>query len=184
MLFNQKLDANLIESTKMRYKTRLNIIFSLMSLLPLVGCSQLPPELRNLQSVTITVTNSNSPIEGVTVSLVNKQPQTLRGCNGVTNASGVAKIATSVGSRSVWGVASGEYRIVLTRNVPFPEDLQPINDEESLPENERAKREKKRNDFLEKNNIIPEKLRSRSESPIELAVNNQSMELKVDIAKY
>jgi hypothetical protein len=171
----------MLSSKEKGQKMRYCMIFSLLFF---AGCSQLPLELRNLHPVTITVTNNNVPIESVTVSLVNKQPQTLRGCSGLTNVSGVAKIATSVGSHSAWGVASGEYRVVLTQNISLPEDLQPVNDEESMPEKERREREMKRNAFLEKNNVIPESLRSRSQSPIELAVNNASTELTIDIANY
>jgi hypothetical protein len=148
------------------------------------GCSQLPPELRNLKQVTITVTNNNTPIEGVTVSLVNKQPQTLRGCNGITNTSGVAKIATTIGSNSANGVAVGDYKIVLTQNVVLPDDLQPTGNEEDLPEKERKTLEQKRNAFIEKNTLVPEKLRSRTQSPIELTVDNKNAELTIDIAKY
>jgi hypothetical protein len=158
--------------------------FMIFSLLLLAGCSQLPPELRNLHSVTITVTNNNVPVEGVIVSLVNKQPQTLRGCNGLTNASGVAKIATSVGSQSALGVVSGEYRVVLTQNISLPADLQPTDDEESMLEKERQEREMKRDAFLKKNNVIPEMLCSRSQSPIELTVNSTSTGLTIDLAKY
>ncbi|MDR1270181.1 MAG: hypothetical protein LBK82_11715 [Planctomycetaceae bacterium] len=153
-------------------------------LLLFVGCSQTPPELRNLHPVTITVTDQGKPIENVLVSLVNKQEQSLRGCSAATNKQGVAVIVTSVRDKSVSGAAAGEYKVVLMRNVPLPEDLQFYPQETTLPEAEQEAKAAKRNAFIEKNNIIPQNLQSSETSPIDLTVEGKNCLLTIDISKY
>jgi len=160
-----------------------HLLFLLLLCIALTGCSQTPSELRGLKPVIITVTKNDIPLEGVTVSLVSKQPRTLRGCGGITNVSGVAKIMTSVGSRSAAGASPGEYQVKLFKEVEFSGELQLAADEESLPEEERAALEVKRHAFLTKNTVIPEKLSS-TESPIKLTVDNKNTELIVDVTKY
>ncbi|GHT37239.1 hypothetical protein FACS189427_09930 [Planctomycetales bacterium] len=110
----------------------MRIIVLLFLPLLFIGCSQSPPELKKLRSVTITVTDNGKPLEGVLVALANKSPQTPRGCSGLTIASGIARIATSLGSHSVLGAAPGEYKVVLEKAVEFPPELQ-SSDEELLP---------------------------------------------------
>jgi hypothetical protein len=162
---------------KMRYFVMLSLLFFA------IGCSQTPPELKGLYPVTVTVTENDKPLEGIVVSLVNKQPQTLRGCSGVTDSNGVAVIVTKIRDLSGNGVASGEYKVILSKNIDFPEDLRWKPEETSLPMKEQQDWAIKRNAFLEKNDVIPKKFQSQNTSPLDLTVSNQSVELKVNVAE-
>jgi hypothetical protein len=157
------------------------VIFSLFFFV--IGCSQTPPELKGLYPVTVTVTENGKPLEGVVVSLVNKQPQTLRGCSGLTDFKGVAVIETKIRDLSGKGVASGEYDVILSKNIDFPDELQWKPEETSLPTEEQQNLATKRNAFLEANNTIPQKFQSQTTSPLNLTVSDQSVELKVNVAE-
>ncbi|MDR1480517.1 MAG: hypothetical protein LBJ00_16420 [Planctomycetaceae bacterium] len=163
--------------TQIRYY----VIFSLLFFV--AGCSQTPQELKGLHPVTITVTNNNKPLGGVVVSLINKQPQPLRGCSGLTDSKGVAVITTKIRDLSGNGAASGEYKVILTKNIDFPEDLQWKPEEFSLPAKEQEYLATKRNAFWEKNNIIPQKFQSPETSPLDLNISDQPAELKVNVAE-
>ncbi|MDR2754702.1 MAG: carboxypeptidase-like regulatory domain-containing protein [Planctomycetaceae bacterium] len=170
----------------MRKFRHLLMLLSLLLLLlfPIIGCSKAPPELGTLYPATITVTDKGTPLEGVLVSLVNKEIQTPRGCSALTNSAGVAKITTNIGSYTGKGVVAGNYRVTLFKMVTFPPELQGGEEELTLPENERKEREKKRSEFIENNRIIPPLLESRTSSPIELTVEKKSTVLTIDLSQY
>jgi hypothetical protein len=169
--------------------TSMQKVVHLFSLLPLllfllIGCSKSPPELGTLYPVTITVTDKGVPLEGILVSLVDKEPQIPRGCSALTNSAGVAKITTSLRSYTGNGVVTGNYRVALSKMVTLPPELQGSDEDLDLPENKRKEREKKRTEFLEKNRVIPLLLESRTSSPIELTVEKKSTVLTIDISQY
>jgi hypothetical protein len=172
------LKLKIQKGSKMRYYTMI------LSLLLLAGCSQTPPELRNLYPVTIIVMDQDKPVGDVLVSLVSKQEQSLRGCSAITNQQGVAMIVTSLRNRSAAGVAAGEYKVVLIRNVPLPEDLQFHPQETTLSETEQQAKAAKREAFIEKNNIIPQKFQSSETSPIDLTVERKGCQLTIDISEH
>jgi hypothetical protein len=102
----------------------------------------------------------------------------------LTNVNSIAKITTSFGSRSVLGAAPGEYKVVLEKTVEFPPELQ-SSDDDSLPKKEQRDRSANREAFLSKNRVVPVKFESRSDSPIDLTVNETgSTELTIDISKH
>jgi hypothetical protein len=161
------------------------VFLLLLSLLfPVIGCSKVPTGLGTLYPVTITVTNKGTPLEGVLVSLVDKEPQTPRGCSALTNSAGVAKITTNLGSYTGNGVVAGNYRVALFKIVTLPQELQGGDEELTLPENKRKEREKQRSEFLENNRIIPPLLESRTSSPIELTVEKKSTVLTIDLSQF
>jgi 5-hydroxyisourate hydrolase-like protein (transthyretin family) len=163
--------------------------FCFLAFLPLViiGCNiSTPPELRNLSSVTIVVTNDGQPVRNVHVSLTNKKPQNiLYSYGGVTDTEGRTKIQTTLREYVRTGVPSGNYSVVFRNVIVFPADLESSEEEISLPEIERKKRQAKRVVFEEQNRVIPEILESSKTSPIELTVEEKKgTELMVDISKY
>jgi hypothetical protein len=161
------------------------LIFLLLICVLFYGCGvSKPPGLGTLYPVTITVTDKGQPLEGVLVSLANQELQTPRGCCALTNANGVAKIVTSIGTYTGDGAAAGSYRVVLSKSVPLPPELQVISGEMYLPEKEQNAHTVQRDAFLEKNRIIPKQFESKDSSPIALTVDGKnSATLTIDISK-
>ncbi|MDR1491593.1 MAG: hypothetical protein LBT05_02550 [Planctomycetaceae bacterium] len=91
---------------------------------------------------------------------------------------------TSLRDHSVSGVTAGEYKVVLMRNVPLPEDLQFNSQGTTLPETKQKAKAEKHNAFIEKNNVIPKKLQSNGTNPIDLTVEGKFVRLTIDISKY
>jgi len=72
-----------------------------------------PDDLPDLYSVSITVTQSGSPLEDALVTVINKTPATYGTASGTTDASGVAKLRTY----GFNGVPAGDYSVVIERRV-------------------------------------------------------------------
>ncbi|MDR2438656.1 MAG: hypothetical protein LBE12_04695 [Planctomycetaceae bacterium] len=153
----------------------------------IVGCNfSTPAELRNLNPVTITIMQGDQPVENVHVLLVNKKPQnSLYSCGGVTDIKGHTKIQTTLREYVRDGVPAGNYSAILRQKIVFPDDLKSLEEEISLPESERKKRQDKRIAFEEQNRVIPKILESSATSPVELIVEEKKgTELTIDISKY
>ncbi len=165
----------------MRYFFMLSLL-----LLPLLsGCQQVPSELRNLKPVTINVLNDGRPVEGVLVSLTNKDVQGVQGSSALTDLQGNAVIATTIRTSIAKGAAPGTYIVSFGKVPELPADLVPIDTEQELPGNIRADRQKKREDIWEKNRIVPKNLETHRTSPVELLVDEKTgAKLTVDLAKY
>jgi hypothetical protein len=152
-----------------------------------VGCGgvPVPDELKNLCPVTITVIDSDQAMEGVSVALFAKTSGGAWASRGVTNEKGVAVIQTSRSSYTGKGVPAGDYKVTLIKTVNFPPELEPQETDQNLPPQAVAAKEKKRNDFLEKNRIIPKLLELSDTSPVELTVASQTgATLIIDLSKY
>jgi hypothetical protein len=163
----------------------MRILFLLLSLFLLSGCTQTPPELANTSPVTITVTNNGAPVEGVFVSLFEKTPHGAFGCNAQTDKTGVAKIKSTVLTYIGNGAPPGTYTVVLSDLIIFPPELASSMEETLLSPKEQTARQAKRDEFIEKNRRIPKKLESFSTSPIELIVTkNEPVVLTIDLSKY
>jgi len=160
------------------------LLFS--GLLICCGCGEVvPEELRQLYSVTVTVTDDSQPVEGVAVVLSSKGSQGAYGCNGVTNTKGVAKIQSTRSLNTHAGVPPGTYSVVLIETIELPPELVP-DDEIDLALPRAAAREKrmKREQFLKEHQQIPSLLAISTSSPLELTVENSTVTLDVDISKY
>ncbi|MCL2743343.1 MAG: hypothetical protein FWE67_05785 [Planctomycetaceae bacterium] len=161
---------------------RFFIIFSF--LIVLSGCSNTPDELRGLKPATVKVFNGDKPLEGVLVSLNPKEAQSLRGCNGVTDAAGTAVIHTTISQKSKAGAEPGGYKVVLYQNFVMPPDLAPRPDEDGLSDKEQKELQTKRQAWMLKNRVIPEIYEHADKTPIELTVDpNNGGELVVDVSK-
>jgi len=157
----------------------------LLSLLLLIGCRQQPSELQNLKPVTITVVNDGSPVDGVLVSLTNKDPQGAQSNSAVTDSNGTAVVATTIRTQIAKGAAPGTYIVSFDKTPELPSELIPTEAESELPENVQMDKQRKREDFVEKNRVIPKVLESYRTSPIELSVDKKiGAQLTVDLAKY
>jgi hypothetical protein len=167
---------------------RTTLLFcTLIILLFCVGCggAPVPDELKNLCPVTITVTDGNQAMEGVTVLLSAKTSGGAWASRGVTNAQGVAVIQTSRASYTGKGALAGDYKVALIKTIELPPELEPQEEDQNLSPQVVAAKEKKRNDFLEKNQIIPKILADSNTSPIELTVTEKNnTTLTIDIAQY
>ena len=149
------------------------------------GCGSPPPsELGELYPVKITVVDQDTPLEGVRVTLVKKNTTSAWGCAGTSDKHGVAVITTSTNAFSGKGVPGGVYTITLGKTPPFPKELEPQQEEDSLPNREFNALQKKRKEFLEQNRIIPEILEAAKTSPIEMTIEKDSGTMSVDISKY
>ncbi|MDR2439617.1 MAG: hypothetical protein LBE12_09655 [Planctomycetaceae bacterium] len=163
----------------------MRLLFLLFSLFLLSGCTQTPPELADISPVTITVTNNGLPVEGVLVSLFEKTPSSAFGCNAQTDKAGVAKIKSTVLTYIGNGAPPGTYTVVLSDLIIFPPEIASSITETSLSPKEQAKRQAKRDEFIEKNRRIPKILESFSTSSIELTVTkNEPAILTIDLSKY
>jgi len=154
-------------------------IFLFSCLFFIVGCTQTPSELRHLHPVTITVLDNGQPMAGVFVTLSAKTPQEeLWACNGTTDGSGIAKLRTKIRSFVGDGAQSGTYAVVLSKGADIPAELA----EGSSPN---PVLEAKRNEFIEKNRVVPKVFESAQTSPLELVVEPKTgATLTVDVSKH
>ena len=164
------------------------MVFSFVSgMLICAGCNQVkaPEELKNLVPVTVTVMDGSQPVEGVAVRLSGKNSQGAFACVGVTDAKGAAVMKSTSGSYTGKGVPAGTYSTVLVKTVELPPDLEPQEEDQNLPPTEAATKQAKRNEFLEKNQVIPKSLTVSSSSPIELTVAaGKGESLTVDLSQH
>jgi 5-hydroxyisourate hydrolase-like protein (transthyretin family) len=152
------------------------------------GCAEsLPPELNNLNPCIITVSDSGQPVSGIQVSLINinKQASGAWGNVAVTNNNGIARIQTTFCSITKNGVKEGTYIVVFNKSVSLPPELQFTEEEMTLSETERQRKQEKREKFLKRNRIIPVKLESELSSPVQITVeNNRTAKLNIELTKY
>lgn len=151
---------------------RLTLLVPCLCLFLFVGCSQKPPELSNLFPVTITVKNGDTSMAGVHVSLTTDAVRDVWGSSGMTDSSGVARIESTLRSHVATGVSPGTYKIVLTKSVDLPPELQSSPDEEDagMETPELIAKRKKRDKYIAENRIIPEKYSSSSTTPLTVTV--------------
>ena len=151
------------------------------------GCGLMtaaPEELRNLIPVTVTIIDGTQPLEGVAVTLSNKGSQGAYACNGVTDGKGVAQIRSTRSSYTGNGVPVGTYSVVLLETVEIPEDLAPQESDQDLAPAVVAAKQAKLNEFLIKNQVIPQKLTLASTSPVELVVEASGATVEIDISQH
>jgi hypothetical protein len=169
---------------KIKFMYNYYLLLILSFLFFVSGCTNKLPELSNLNSVIITVTNNGVPVENVQVSLSSKTPQSLRNCSGITNTQGVANIKTTIREHTSNGVETGTYIVVLIKAATLPPELDvTLSEGDMSPKSMEiiAKREK----FLKQNRIIPESLESVVTSPVELTVSkNEPAILTIELSKY
>lgn len=82
------------------------------------------------------------------------------------------------------GIPAGVYTITLGKTPPFPPELGPQQEEDSLPNKEFSALQKKREEFLEQNRIIPKTLESAKTSPLELTVEKNTQGMSIDISQF
>jgi hypothetical protein len=164
------------------------IILILFFCLIFYGCAEsLPPELNNLNPCTITVSDNGQPVSGIQVSLINidKQASGAWGNVAVTDNNGIARIQTTFCNVKKNGVKEGTYIVVFNKPVSLPPELQFTEEEMTLSEMERQRKQKKRENFLKQNRIIPVQLESEQSSPVQITVeNNRTAELNINLTKY
>ncbi|MDR1269126.1 MAG: Ig-like domain-containing protein [Planctomycetaceae bacterium] len=163
------------------------LFYTLTMLLFFVGCGgvPVPDELKNLCPVTITVTDGDQAIEGIAVSLSAETSGGAWASRGVTNEKGVAVIQTLRASYTGKGAPAGDYKVTLIKTANFPPELEPQETDQNLPPQAVVAKEKKRNDFLEKNRIIPKSLELSDTSPVKLTVTSQTgATLIIDLSQY
>jgi hypothetical protein len=166
---------------------RLFLLLCSLTTLFCLGCNRVPvpDELKDLCPVTITVTDNNLPMEDVLVSLSAKTSGGAWASRGVTDAKGFAVIQTSRASYSGTGVPAGDYKVTLAKTVNLPPDLVPEEKDQNLLPKEAAIKETKREDFLEKNRIIPKVLELSNTTPVELTVTPKTgATLTIDLSQY
>ena len=162
-------------------------LFCLLCTLTLLtsGCGKpTPSELKNLAPVKITVVRKGEPLADVLV-LLHTETAVLLARSGTTDTNGVAVIKTRMSSHSGTGTIPGDYTVTLSQSVPLPLELQPGENEIDLPEAEKAARDARREDFYNKNRLVPLALGNSKTSPIKLTVAEKTgAELNVDVAGY
>ncbi|MDR0338356.1 MAG: Ig-like domain-containing protein [Planctomycetaceae bacterium] len=167
---------------------RITLLFcTLTILLFCVGCNDVPvpDELKNLCPVTITVTDGDQAMEGVSVSLSAKTSGGAWASRGVTDAKGVAVIQTTRASYSGKGTPIGDYKVTLIKTVELPPELEPKEEDQNLTPQDAIAKQAKQEAFYEKNRIIPKILADSKTSPIELTVAGKNATiLTIDIAQY
>ncbi|MCL2743788.1 MAG: hypothetical protein FWE67_08055 [Planctomycetaceae bacterium] len=138
-----------------------------------------------MSPVEIQVVQDGKPVENVLVALYSEMPQGTVGCSALTNSHGTAILKTSVQSQSANGVSPGNYKVVLTKDVVLPAELSDFEAEQLLSESERSAMQKKRDDFLNKNRVVPKTLETPGTTPIILEVKpKEKNSLIVDVAKH
>jgi len=166
---------------------RILIFISLSAcLLICCGCggTQVPEELRDLYPATVTVMDGDQPMAGILVTLFAKSGHGAYACNGVTDGKGAAQIQSSRGSYTGKGVPAGTYSVVLSENIVLPADLEPQTSDEDLSPTAQAEKERKRNEFVSKNRLVPSVLTTAS-SPTELVVaKGKNATVEIDVAKH
>jgi hypothetical protein len=159
----------------------------LLLLLPcLTGCfSSAKSELRGLSPVEVRVVRDGNPVEGVLVALYSDGPQGAVGSSALTNSSGVAILKSTVQSTAAKGVKPGSYKVALTKETVWPSELSDFEGDQRLSEPERSAMQRKREDFLNKNRIIPKALESPETTAVTLDVKpKEKNSFTVDLAKY
>ena len=135
--------------------------------------------------VTITVVNGDAPVADVRITLFNIGADTsIWSCGGITNASGVATISSSLRTNVKPGAKPGTYKVILVQSVSLPPELLPTatESEAAIPN---APLQAKRAEYLEKSRVVPQKFGEVDTTPIELTVPEKtSAALTVDVAKY
>lgn len=92
----------------------------IMTLLAVLGCSggpAKPPNFPKLYPCSVTVTQEEKPLEGATVRLVPKTGTFDWVIMGITNANGIAEIATHIQFK---GAPLGEFKVLVTKNEQTP----------------------------------------------------------------
>ncbi|MCL2745372.1 MAG: Ig-like domain-containing protein [Planctomycetaceae bacterium] len=147
------------------------------------GCSRTPEELTGLSPVTITVVNGDTPIPGVRVLLNMEADSRIWSSTGVTNASGVAVISSTLRTHNKAGAKPGTYKVTLMQSITLPPELQPTEEETeaAIPN---APMQAKRTEYFAKNRVVPQAFEDITTTPIELTViENTPAALTVDVAK-
>jgi len=166
-------------------KLRNTLIVWGISILFVAGCGPQRPEgIPPLYPAKVTVMNGATPIADATVFLVYQgRTSGSWSVNGVTNASGVAEIATSQGEWKSKGVPEGEYKVYITKRPDFEPDPIPdeIKDDSDAIDRFAAEQQKKM-DAAPK--VIPETLTSPAKSPLTLTVSTSGTAgLTVDVSE-
>lgn len=170
----------------MKYKK--NLFFILCTVLVLGGCGIKKPDgIPDLHPAKVVVTDGGTPIRGATVSF---RPTGSGGSASgswntvaLTDASGVAMIATSQGEWKADGVPAGEYRVVISKKSDYVSEPIPpeIEGDEQAKMAFYAEQKKKMEAAASE---VPKSLGA-SESPLKITVSpGTPAELTVDVAQY
>jgi len=147
------------------------------------GCGPpTPTGFPPLKHCMVTVTNGGSPIEGVAVLFASAAESVF--IAGTTNASGTAIMETSKGNYTRAGVPSGDYSIVLSKNIEV--NLPKLSEEEQLkltPAQQEA-RDQEFKKQVEAGRVIPVALEDVMKTPLTAKIGDADNKIDIDVAQY
>ena len=131
---------------------------------------------------TVTVTKDGQPIVGAQVALFGPERSANVVIGGTTDERGMAKIFTAIGNYQEAGAPSGEYHVMIKKDVILEETLSDEELNKLSPDGKKkhaAELAEKRKSARE----TPEKTAS-PKSPVVLTVEKEPVTITVDLAEY
>ena len=144
-----------------------------------IGCGKRYPGKEKLYPVSITVTDSNVPLDLASVVLLREGGEVIN-AGGLTDESGVATIKTDV----EWnGIPAGKYLITINKLPSVPEELS----QEEVMKLDLRERDAYMSKMIMKRNqlkpVVPPVLTG-TKTPISIDVTPGKNEMSIDIAQY
>lgn len=161
----------------------LGLVLVLSVVMIAVGCGpKRPAFLPDTFPTTVKVVDGGAGIEGVTVTLYRTEPLPNVTVYGVTDASGVAKIASMAGGNNFDGAPAGEYTVTCNKKIEgaIPNEL--VAGPGDSPEVIQQKSEQMKA-LKDERRVVPEILETQANSPMKMTVDTKG-DLTIDIAEH
>lgn len=142
------------------------------------GGKEVPPGFpAKLTPTTVTLLKDGQPVAEAAVSLIS-EPPTPYLISAMTDAAGVAKLQTTINAYSAAGAPAGSYKILISKQVQFPEDNET---DEALRDQRKAQTDKEKADLLKASGILPD-WSNIEKTPFKLTVPAEEKSFTIDVS--
>ncbi|MDR2704421.1 MAG: carboxypeptidase-like regulatory domain-containing protein [Planctomycetaceae bacterium] len=153
----------------------------------LTGCGEkkVPPEFpTKLTSINVTLLKDGKPIDEAAISLISES-QTPYLISAMTNASGVAKLETTVNTYSQIGVPPGIYKVLIMKQMKTTIPDPPPDKQSSMSETEMRDlqmRQDKERAELQKQSGISLDWNNLKKTPFQLTIPDSGKSFTIDVS--
>ncbi|MDR3108571.1 MAG: carboxypeptidase-like regulatory domain-containing protein [Planctomycetaceae bacterium] len=152
----------------------------------MMGCSQSnkPKDFPNLVPVKITVIDGTTPIEGVSVVLMQTDTGTSLVAGGNTDKAGVLNVTTSQATYQAKGCPVGKYKVTLSKSPKLPSEKTREEINQMTPEETDAYTKIITKEAKQAKPIIPPSLSSITTTKLEVEIPSGGTEITININEY